>query len=83
MKLVAAKLKLAALGPGASVDRPIDVASASVIEVHAMGLPCVACDEHGVRLDDHAAKNGLRHVKVRCTRCGHVRELVFRIAQPS
>jgi len=82
-KVVAAKLKLARLAPGGSPDHPISVTSASVVEVHALGLPCAACDALGARLEEHAARDGLRFVRVRCPRCGHVRELVFRIVLPS
>jgi hypothetical protein len=82
-KLVDAKLKLARLAPGGDASNPIAVTTASVIEAHARGLPCLACDHGGARLEEHAARDGLRFVTVRCPRCGHARELVFRIVMPS
>lgn len=84
MKTAEAALKLAALEPGGAADRPIVVTSASVIEPHAAGQPCVACGA-GVRVEEHVAAPtlGLRVVKIRCPRCGVARELYFRIAQPN
>jgi hypothetical protein len=82
-KWVESKLKLARLAPGGGATNPIPVATASVIETHARGLPCLMCDSGGTRVEEHAAREGLRFVTVRCTRCGHRRELVFRIVLPS
>lgn len=81
-KLADARIKLATLEAGGAPDRAIAVGSASVIEVHAAGLPCVACGE-AVRIDEHIAGDGLRVVRVRCPRCGHRREIFFRISMPS
>lgn len=82
-KLAEARMKLAKLEPGGSREHPIVVQSASVIEVHALGLPCLACGAQGVRLDEHAASEGLRLLRLRCPRCDHTRALTFRIAMPS
>lgn len=78
-KLARARLKLAVHEPGGSPDRPIEVTSASVIEVHAKGTPCAACGEHGVRVEEHEAREGLRIVDVLCPRCGARRDVFYRI----
>lgn len=77
-------MRLAAMEPGGGPERPIEVASASVIEPHAASLPCAACGEVGVRVEEHAAvttdgARRLRVVHVRCPRCGAARPLYFRI----
>ena len=82
-KLAEARTKLARLEPGGAPDRPIEVTSASVIEVHATSLPCLVCGERSGRIDAHDAitheGRGLRHVRLRCSRCGARRDLYFRI----
>lgn len=82
-KLAEARTKLARLEPGGAPDRPIEVTSASVIEVHATSLPCLACEAQGARVDAHDAithdGRSLRHVRLRCARCGTRRDLYFRI----
>jgi hypothetical protein len=90
VKLAEARLELAALEPGGSADRPIEVSSASIVEPHAAGLSCAACGG-STRVGEHSAKNipdasgaprSLRVVHVRCTRCGVARDIYFRIAAP-
>jgi hypothetical protein len=78
-KLARARMKLAALEPGGAPERPIEIASASVVEPHAASLPCAACGASGVRVEEHAAEEGLRVAHVRCARCGASRPLWFRI----
>jgi hypothetical protein len=78
-KLAAARMKLALVEAGGSPARPIEVSSASVIEPHATTLPCAACGARGVRLEEHAAEQGLRVTRVLCQRCGARREIWFRI----
>ena len=82
-KLVEARHKLALLEPGGAPDRPIEVTSASVIEVHATSLPCLTCGERSGRIDAHDAVThdgkSLRHVRLRCSRCGARRNLYVRI----
>ena len=83
VKLAKARLKLAALEPGGAPDRPIDVESASTIEVHARSSPCASCGNHGVRVEEHTAENigerRLRVVAVMCPRCGVRRDVYYRI----
>lgn len=79
VKLAGSRLKLAAAEAGGSAGRPVEVTSASVIEPHAGGLPCAICGS-GVRVLEHIAKDNLRVVRVRCTRCSVERDLYFRIA---
>lgn len=84
LKVAKARLRLAALEPGGSPERPIEVTSASTIEVHAAGLPCPACGAHGVRVEEHeaitAGGRSLRVTHMLCPRCGVRRDLFFRIA---
>jgi hypothetical protein len=76
------RLRLAALEEGGAPSRPIEVESASVIEVAAAASACVRCGGR-VRVDDHAARSvdgvPLRIVRVRCNTCGHDRVLHYRI----
>lgn len=76
------KLKLAELSDGGSVQRPIAVESASVVESRASSFPCTACD-HTCHVINHEAltKLGerLRRVEVSCSRCGTRRHLYFRV----
>jgi hypothetical protein len=75
--------RLARLVTGGSPGRPIEVASASVIEVQARSTPCPLCGGE-LRIEEHSARRFeegmLRVVSVRCFRCGAPRELFFRIA---
>lgn len=76
-------MKLAALEQGGAPDRPIDVESASTIEVHATSMPCPSCGNHGVRVEEHIAETiddrRLRIVKLKCPRCGVRRDVYYRI----
>ena len=75
--------KLARLEAGGSPARPIDVESASQVEAHALGMPCLRCDG-AQRLLEHAAEvvDGarLRVVRMQCARCGTRRDAWFHIA---
>jgi len=84
-ELVRDREKLAALSPGGSAERPIEVDSAAVIEGRVRGMPCVQC-EGAYRVADHrSAGAGVRALDVRCDRCGVARTLWFRIvsAEPN
>jgi hypothetical protein len=76
------RLKLAALEDGGTPERPIRVASASVVEPHVDSIPCVVCGQK-VRIQAHDARdqNGtvLRSVHVKCTQCG-VARVVYVVA---
>jgi hypothetical protein len=76
--LVKDRARLAALEPGGSEARAIAVSSASLVEPEARNMPCVLCGG-GVRVEEHAAKGGLRHVHVLCMQCGARRTVYFRI----
>lgn len=85
VKLAGSRTKLAALEPGGSAERPLDVTSASVVEPQASSMPCAACGEQGIRIDDHTALHldggrTLRVVAARCPWCGFKRNVYFRIA---
>ncbi len=76
--IVKDRARLAAMQPGGSEARAIDVSSASLVEVFARGMPCALCGG-AVRVDDHAARDGLRHVQVVCAECGARRTVYFRV----
>jgi hypothetical protein len=72
---------LAALSPGGSRERPIRVASASVVEVRTSALGCPLCGGE-YRLDEHVRPEpGLRRVDVHCRHCSTPRSLWFRIVE--
>ena len=81
-KLAKSRERLAALETGGGPARPIEVESASVIEVGAKGIPCARCNSP-LRLEEHAActfeGRSLRVVRLSCVRCGGKREVYFRI----
>lgn len=77
--------RLAALAPGGAPDRPIELASASQVEVHARSIPCARCQGE-VRIEAHTAEtisaDRLRVVRVVCTMCRSQRALYFRVGTP-
>lgn len=74
-----ARERLAALSAGGAADRPLDVDSASVVELVAARLGCARCDG-AVRVLRHDAVDGLRRVHTRCTTCERTREVWLRLA---
>lgn len=78
-RLVRDREKLAALSIGGSEARPIQVASASVVEVRIRHLACPQCDgEYRIR-EHRSPASGIRSVDVACQLCGVPRTLWFRI----
>jgi len=77
---------LAAELPGGSPERPIDVASGSVVEGKARATPCIQC---GGQLDLRAdratstARGVVREIGMVCRRCHAPRILWFRVALPA
>lgn len=74
--------RLARLSRGGSPELPIEVASASEIEVRAEGTPCPICrGKQEVR--DHTAETlagrRVRVVSTSCRHCGHLRRTFFRV----
>lgn len=81
-KAVRATERLAAALPGGDTERPIEVASASVVEVRARATPCVQCGgELEVRGDraSSTARGVLRQMEMACRRCHARRSLWFRV----
>lgn len=76
--LVRDQIRLAALEPGGSAERPIGVVSASLVEPHARSTPCPLCGG-AVRVLEHEARADQRQVHVLCTQCGVRRIVHFRI----
>ncbi len=72
--------QLAALLPGGSASRPVEVTSAAVIEGHATAaMPCPQCGGQ-YRVTEHTRPvPSLRRVDVGCRECGVERTLWFRI----
>jgi hypothetical protein len=77
-----AREKLARLENGGAAAHPLDVESASQIEVRALSMPCLRCDGP-YRLDEHTAETiggaAVRVVNVHCGHCGAARVLYFRV----
>jgi hypothetical protein len=75
--------KLAAAALGGGPDRPVVVASASVIEGMARSTPCVQCGSE-LTLGDHTAEvhrgQSLRLTRLVCRMCHAPRALWFLIA---
>ena len=82
-KLARDREKLARLEPGGDRARPLQVESASQVEPHALGLPCLRCGSN-VRLAEHAAVtvdgDRLRVARLVCPACAARREVWFRLA---
>jgi hypothetical protein len=70
--------RLARLAPGGTPERPIEVVSASLVDVQARSMRCPLCSGT-LRLDEHAAERGLRVARVTCTMCLAPRAIWFRI----
>jgi hypothetical protein len=85
-KLAEARAKLARMEPGGDPARPIEVASASVVEGRAESHACSRCDG-ALRVHEHRTASGprgtLREVELRCKRCGTPRILWFHVTAPS
>lgn len=84
-KLMRDRARLAALEPGGAPDRPIQIASASEVEVAARSTPCIQCGGE-VRVEEHLAETigaeRLRIAHVTCRICGTKRAIYFRIGAP-
>jgi len=81
-KLGRARERLARMQPGGEPGRPIDVASASVVEAQARSMACPKC-LGPCQVVEHAAETmqgqRLRIAKVICNHCGSHRAIHFRI----
>jgi hypothetical protein len=80
--VVAARERLARLGPGGAAAHPLEVESASQIDVRAESMPCLVC-QGPYRIDEHTAERidgrYVRVVRARCHHCGARRVLYFRV----
>lgn len=87
-RLAQARERLARVEPGGTPSLPIEVESASQIEVRAESTPCLRC-EGPYRIDEHTAErlegNHVRVVRIHCHYCGARRVMYFRVvpATPS
>ena len=85
-KLVRRTEGLAGELPGGSAQRPIDVASASIVEGKARATPCIQCAGDLELRGDRAtstARGVLRELALVCRRCHAPRTLWFRIVPPA
>jgi ribosomal protein S27AE len=84
-KLAVQREKLATLELGGSPARPIEVSSASLVDVRAKSELCLRCGG-SCRLAEHTAETidsrRLRVATVECAQCGARRAVYFRIVQP-
>jgi hypothetical protein len=81
-KLQEVRQRLFELELGGAAERPLPVASAAVVEIHAESVPCPRCGaKHEVI--EHVAVTvagiRLREARLRCRQCGTSRSLWFRI----
>jgi len=78
------RLRQAARLPGASPQRPIEVASPAAVEARAEAIPCPRCagpchvEEHVVEIHEGAR---LRVAKMRCGGCGRRRPVYMRLRE--
>jgi hypothetical protein len=83
-KEVVERERLAALAPGGRRDRPIVVATVSVIESMARSTPCVQCGGE-LELKEHAApadgQGRVRVMRLVCRLCHAPREIWFAIEE--
>ena len=81
-KLMRDRTRLAALEKGGAPDRPIQVLSASEVEIAARATPCMQCGGI-VRVEEHVAETigaeRLRVAHVVCPACATKRALYYRI----
>ncbi len=75
-KLAAQRRKLAALEAGGHIDRPITLASASMIAGWVRQLRCAGCDER-LRIEHETATRHagrvIRQLRLQCYQCGEPR----------
>ena len=81
-QLALARERLARIEPGGTPSRPIEVESASQIDVRAESTPCLRCQGPN-RIDEHTAERlegrYVRVVHVHCHHCGARRVMYFRV----
>lgn len=78
--------RLTDLEEGGRSDRPIEVASPTLVDVRAAAMPCPHC-QTAPRLLEHRAETfgeeRLRIALLHCASCGRERRVYFRIAPPA
>jgi hypothetical protein len=74
--------RLARLEAGGAPDRPLEIVSPALVEVHVRGTPCPLCAGE-LRLEEHLAETvgltRLRVAKVACAMCGAKRAIYFKV----
>lgn len=82
-KTVRDNQRLTAILPGGDPERPIEVASAAVVDVRARATPCIQCGGELAPRADRALstpRGVLREMEMACRRCHAPRRLWFRVA---
>ena len=82
LKLAQQRERLANLEAGGAPSRPIEIVSASLVEITAEAMACPRCGGR-LRVEEHVAQTldgvPLRIAWTRCRQCGHRRPVHFRI----
>jgi hypothetical protein len=84
-KLAAERMALAAVEAGGNAGRPIELASAAIVESRAAALGCAVCAGALRSLSQDALMVdgvSLRRVRARCVECEMEREVWLRIVTP-
>lgn len=82
-KLIDDRERLAALEPGGSAERPIEIEAASLLPLRAESFDCLRCSGRVRYVEDRVVAHGSelrRAATIECKECGAERELWFRIA---
>lgn len=84
LRLGADRERLFQLEAGGSPERPLGVSSASVVDVHAVGVPCPRCGGPHELLEHLAVNRAgarLREARLKCRQCGSERSLFFKLQE--
>ena len=85
-KAIRERERLARAEVGGRPENPLEISTASLVELHARSMPCPLCGST-VRVDEHTAETideaRLRIAHVVCVACGVPRKFYFRIVAPA
>ena len=85
-KVIRERERLARAEVGGTARNPLEISSASLVELQARSMPCPLCGG-SMRVDEHTADTiegeRLRTAHVVCVTCGAPRKIYFRIVVPA
>ncbi len=85
-KAVRERERLAHAEAGGSPENPLEISTASLVELQARSIPCPLCGST-MRIDEHTADTiegeRLRIAHMVCVACGIPRKIYFRIVVPA